>query len=664
MTGSTPPGANRALTANGGLPSEVLPPQALQDWVGGGGPAAYTATGNEFMGYLVDLCGLQPADALLDVGCGSGRMALPLTGYLTSKGRYAGFDVSREAVAWCKENISGSHPNFDFTVVDIRNGAYNPTGIHKSSDFRFPYPDGSFDVVLLASLFTHMLPSDVRHYLHEIVRVLKPGGRTLITFFLLNDESLALIKEGKASFNFEHEMPGYRVTRVEIPEAAIAYPEDFVRYLHAECGLELREPLRYGTWSGRTDAMSGQDVVVAVKSAGRNPLGHAARTSDLERPMGSSKYPLIALPEEGPKTRRANDMRFAGAIEIFNRGTIAGWAGYMVGGSWNPVELQLRFRTRGSMDPVALQNRHIQDLDGATGFTFQVAVELQKLAWPDFLDEFDCVVARCPRYPDAGEWHVPLYKTVLRPLYSENGIPFLAASEDRSFQALSENDDLYAGRYQYYFSVFYNRNPESLLNVLCDQYGSDKGETGPVGHPYPWPSHTYADFIERTFEHCRKQVRYVFECGIGTNNPNMTSSMGIRGRPGASLRVWRDYFPNAHIFGADIDRDILFQEERISTFYCDQTDPTILKAMWDQIAIEEFDFMVDDGLHTLHAAVCLFENSIHKLKEGGIYVIEDVPAHLLLEYDNYFRSRNFRYEFVNLYRTVELNDNSLVIVRK
>ena len=175
----------------------MLPPRELQDWVGGGGADAYKAIGNKFLGHLVDLCGLQPGDAVLDVGCGSGRMALPLTGYLNPVGRYAGFDVSREAIAWCTQNISGSHPNFDFTVADVQSSQYNPKGKYKSSDFRFPYPDGSFDVVLLASVFTHMLPADVRHYLQEIVRVLKPGGQSLITFFLLNEESLALMKEGK-----------------------------------------------------------------------------------------------------------------------------------------------------------------------------------------------------------------------------------------------------------------------------------------------------------------------------------------------------------------------------------------------------------------------------------------------------------------------------------
>jgi SAM-dependent methyltransferase len=298
MTGSTPPGSNRTSTTNCGSPGYVLPPRELQDWVGGGGADAFKATGNEFLGYLVDLCGLQPGDAVLDVGCGSGRMALPLTGYLNREGRYAGFDVSREAIAWCTENISGSHPNFEFTVVDIQNGSYNPTGKYTSSDFRFPYPDGSFDAVLLASLFTHMLPPEVKHYLHEIVRVLKPGGRSLITFFLLNEESLALIKGGKASFNFEHEMPGYRTTHVDHPEAAIAYPEAFVRDLYGECGLEIREPLRYGTWCGRTNGMSGQDVVIAVKAASSNHLAQGMPMVDIERPKGSTKHPLIALSDD------------------------------------------------------------------------------------------------------------------------------------------------------------------------------------------------------------------------------------------------------------------------------------------------------------------------------------------------------------------------------
>ncbi len=293
MTGSIPPGSNRTSTANCGSPGELLPPRELQDWVGLGGPAVYKATGNEFLGYLVDLCGLQPGDAVLDVGCGSGRMALPLTGYLNREGRYAGFDVAKEAIAWCTENISGSHPNFDFRAADVQSKRYNSKGKYKPSDFRFPYPDGSFDVVLLASVFTHMLPADVKHYMYEIVRVLKPGGRSLITFFLLNELSSAFSKEGKGQIKFEHEIQGARTANIENPEAAIAYPEAFVRDLYGECGLELREPLRYGTWCGRTDGMSGQDVVIAVKAASSSRFLPGRPASALNHPttpvLGASK---------------------------------------------------------------------------------------------------------------------------------------------------------------------------------------------------------------------------------------------------------------------------------------------------------------------------------------------------------------------------------------
>jgi hypothetical protein len=100
--------------------------------------------------------------------------------------------------------------------------------------------------------------------------------------------------------------------------------------------------------------------------------------------------------------------------------------------------------------------------------------------------------------------------------------------------------------------VHYHKNDRSLLSQLCDEHGSDKGEIKTTGHPYPWPSHTYADFYSRLFDHCRHGVKRVFECGLGTSNPDLLSSMGSGGKPGASLRVWKANFPNAQIVGADI----------------------------------------------------------------------------------------------------------------
>jgi ubiquinone/menaquinone biosynthesis C-methylase UbiE len=258
--------SNRTSARDGGSPGAVLPPKSLRRFVGGKN-GVYAEVGYEFRRHLVELCGLQPDEAVLDVGCGAGRVAVPLTGYLNAAGRYAGFDISTKAIAWCKENISRSNPNFDFAVADIHNPLYNPRGKYQSTDFAFPYPDASFDLVFLTSVFTHLVPAEVKHYLDEISRVLKPGGRCFSTYFLLNEESSARIQNGKAAIRFKHQKDGYRTVTTRRSQWAIAIPETFVRDAHEEFGLKVQEPLHYGSWSGRTDFLSYQDVMIAVKPA-------------------------------------------------------------------------------------------------------------------------------------------------------------------------------------------------------------------------------------------------------------------------------------------------------------------------------------------------------------------------------------------------------------
>lgn len=222
-----------------------------------------------------------------------------------------------------------------------------------------------------------------------------------------------------------------------------------------------------------------------------------------------------------------------------------------------------------------------------------------------------------------------------------------------------------SSKLDYRFAVHYQKDRHSLLSELCDRYGSDKGELDPQGQPYPWPSHTYADFYERLFGHCRSHVRHVFECGLGTNNPALESSMGVLGKPGASLRVWRDYFPGAQVVGADIDREVLFEDDRIRTFYVDQTDAAAINALWLAVGNQVFDLMVDDGLHTFDAGVCLFENSAARLAPHGIYVIEDVSLPDLALFQNYFVGQDYKVDYVNLARPgLPLTDNSLVVIRR
>jgi SAM-dependent methyltransferase len=221
--------------------------------------------GKQFLPIFIELGGLRPDEAVLEPGCGTGRMAEPLTGHLSDEGSYHGFDVMADAVRWCQEHISARYPNFHFQHVDVYNGTYNPEGHLAPEQFTFPHPDESFDFVFLTSVFTHMLPDDVRHYLAEIRRVLHPGGRCLATWFVLNDESEALMSQGRSRREFVYEGDGYMYSLPRRPEAAIAYREENVRGLLEQAGLGLREPIHYGRWSGRTEGVRGQDITVVTR---------------------------------------------------------------------------------------------------------------------------------------------------------------------------------------------------------------------------------------------------------------------------------------------------------------------------------------------------------------------------------------------------------------
>lgn len=247
----------------------LRPPHALM-FIGGGD---YEAVGNEFLGHFRSLGGLEPQHRVLDVGCGIGRMAVPLTRYLTAEGSYDGFDIVPHGIAWCRRRISRRFPNFRFELAPIRNNDYNPEGPLTASQFRFPYADRAFDFVFLTSVFTHMLPDEVENYLRETARVLAPDGRCLITWFLLNRESRQSTAEGRSTLPFVHALGDCLTTDVQIREQAIAYDEARVRMLYAACGLGGQMSVAYGSWCGRRDYLTYQDVVVARKASSRgDPL--------------------------------------------------------------------------------------------------------------------------------------------------------------------------------------------------------------------------------------------------------------------------------------------------------------------------------------------------------------------------------------------------------
>lgn len=246
-----------------------LPPLSLRDV----GPSDFVETGQEFLNYFVELGGLQPGHAVLEIGCGSGRMALPLINFLdpTEGGSYVGLDVVAPAINWCQRHIAARHPHFAFQHLDIFNRRYNPGGRMQARTLRVPFPDSSFDFIFLTSVFTHLLPEDSAHYLHECSRLLRPGGRIFSTWLLLNATQAELAAQGQSDINLAHERDGYRIRDQAVPESAVGVDEELVRGFFDRAGLVVDEPIHYGRWSGRVDALSYQDLLLARREGRPSP---------------------------------------------------------------------------------------------------------------------------------------------------------------------------------------------------------------------------------------------------------------------------------------------------------------------------------------------------------------------------------------------------------
>lgn len=149
------------------------------------------------------------------------------------------------------------------------------------------------------------------------------------------------------------------------------------------------------------------------------------------------------------------------------------------------------------------------------------------------------------------------------------------------------------------------------LKVHFDENGSNKANR----HNYHY---IYGPILKNT-----KNITAILEIGLGTNNTDVVSNMGNDGRPGASMRAFRDFLPNASIYGADIDKRILFEESRIKTFFVDQTDLESLIDLGNKIT-EKLDLIIDDGLHSPHANVAVVIFGLDKLKPGGWLIVEDI----------------------------------------
>ena len=208
------------------LGNRFLPePEAGRIFVGDGD---FRTIGAEYLAHLVRLGGIKPQDRVLDIGSGIGRLAVPLTQYLDPTASYLGLDPAREGIDWCQSAITPVYPSFRFRHLDVAHEIYNPDGLKRGDSLVLPVGDRSISFAFMVSVVTHLPPNEVMVYAREVARVLAPGGRFLVTSFIMDETARASgSKDPRCSFQRSPAGPAWHIDP-DAPFGAVAFDNDWL----------------------------------------------------------------------------------------------------------------------------------------------------------------------------------------------------------------------------------------------------------------------------------------------------------------------------------------------------------------------------------------------------------------------------------------------------
>ncbi|ELY1979868.1 class I SAM-dependent methyltransferase [Flavobacterium psychrophilum] len=176
------------------------------------GSGNYLQTGKVFFSYFQKYCDFTPQSSILDIGSGIGRMAIPFTNYLSTTGKYEGFDIVKIGIDWCTKNISSRFPNFNFKLIPL-----------------------------------------------------KKDKKCFATFFIIDDQSSKSMHE-KGHKNFPFDRGNYALMDKSVKEANVAYKKDYIIHLLESYNFEITNFIR-GNWSGiqNTPLNEHQDIIIFKK---------------------------------------------------------------------------------------------------------------------------------------------------------------------------------------------------------------------------------------------------------------------------------------------------------------------------------------------------------------------------------------------------------------
>jgi len=228
----------------------------LRNVVGGG---RWLAMGSQMLQEVIEFCGLTPESVVVEIGCACGIVALPMKAYLT-KGRYIGIDIIPELIEWCDANLADDR--FQFIDLGVANELYKPDALGDSTKMRLAVEDDSADVVFLVSVFTHMFPEEVAHYLAEIGRILKPGGKCLATM-LTKDSYTPSLSRIKLEHHYSADCLCFDAQN---RTRAVAFSRSLIEDMASKAGLSIIH-VTPGQWDGRSKEKYFHDMYVFEKTS-------------------------------------------------------------------------------------------------------------------------------------------------------------------------------------------------------------------------------------------------------------------------------------------------------------------------------------------------------------------------------------------------------------
>lgn len=231
----------------------------------GGGPERFDDVVDIHARQMAEFAPVERHSSVLEIGCGIGRDAIPLTEVLTPPGRYIGIDIIEPSIAWCTREITARHPHFRFVHFDVHDDLHNPGGTITTPEVRFPVDHGSVDRAFAHSVFTHMFEDEIVHYLRELRRVLGSGSTAMMSMFLTDDHIRSSPIAPTAAIGISDAWaPGCWVHDPHRPRAAVAFDRPALDRMSTAAGLPIRA-VHEGNLSGLSPEphpLCGQDVVI------------------------------------------------------------------------------------------------------------------------------------------------------------------------------------------------------------------------------------------------------------------------------------------------------------------------------------------------------------------------------------------------------------------